>query len=313
MFNERENLARQNQISKKPKLSQLSRNASSAPPTDGIRLLFLPLPSLLLIIRLMQPTYVGYDSGEPEERGGEQPRSDGNERTNERTNLGFRNSGWHTDWPREREKEERDTPGGRSFVRSPDLKRADGRLAFYSRDIFAPLPVGLSLSVPRSLGRRRRRRRGDRGGSAQLSSVSESGQCSIAHQSDQNRTDGRTDRQTDQRGLARSAAPPVIGDVVATRGMSSGKIVQLLGHSGNNRRKEEREERIHRSRAQRHVCVLCSLSLSLSLYIHVRSLSLECQPCHRFAFRNCLPPPSLPPSSSSPECTERILSQRAVR
>ena len=30
-----------------------------------------------------------------------------------------------------------------------------------------------------------------------------------------------------------------------------------------------------------------------SLYIHVRSL--ECQPCHRFAFRNCLPPPSLLP------------------
>ena len=25
---------------------------------------------------------------------------------------------------------------------APDLKRADGRLAFYSRDIFAPLPVG---------------------------------------------------------------------------------------------------------------------------------------------------------------------------
>ena len=28
---------------------------------------------------------------------------------------------------------------------APDLKRADGRLAFYSRDIFAPLPVGRSV------------------------------------------------------------------------------------------------------------------------------------------------------------------------
>ena len=43
--------------------------------------------------------------------------------------------------------------------------------------------------------------------------------------------------QTDQRG------PLVIGDdVVATRGMSSGKIVQLLGHWGNNRKKRERVE-----------------------------------------------------------------------
>ena len=49
---------------------------------------------------------------------------------------------------------------------------------------------------------------------------------------------------------------------------------------------EEKERKTHRSRAQRHVCVLPPL-------LHPCALSLECQPCHRFAFRNCLPPPSL--------------------
>ena len=73
----------------------------------------------------MQPTYVGYDSGccrggGPEERN-EQPGMMG-------TNLGFRNSGWHTDWPREREKKkERDTPGGRPFVRSFARPETGGR------------------------------------------------------------------------------------------------------------------------------------------------------------------------------------------
>ena len=50
---------------------------------------------------------------------------------------------------------------------------------------------------------------------------------------------------------------------------------------------EEKERKTHRSRAQRHVCVLPPSTTSMC------ALSLECQPCHRFAFRNCLPPPSL--------------------
>ena len=59
---------------------------------------------------------------------------------------------------------------------------------------------------------------------------------------------------------------------------------------------EEKERKTHRSRAQRHVCVLPPSTTSMC------ALSLECQPCHRFAFRNCLPPPSLslpPPSRSA--------------
>ena len=53
----------------------------------------------------MQPTYVGYDSGccrggGPEERN-EQPGMMG-------TNLGFRNSGWHTDWEKKERESERE-------------------------------------------------------------------------------------------------------------------------------------------------------------------------------------------------------------
>ena len=58
---------------------------------------------------------------------------------------------------------------------------------------------------------------------------------------------------------------------------------------------EEKERKTHRSRAQRHVCVLPPL-------LHPCALSLECQPCHRFAFRNCLPPPSLSRSAQRGFC-----------
>ena len=87
-----------------------------------------------------------------------------------------------------------------------------------------------SVLQPRYLrafaGRSNRGTEGDGGGSAQ--SVS---------------PPGNAPSLTSRTRTERASLPPFLPvpmDVVATRGMSSGKIVQLLGHSGNNRR--EREE-----------------------------------------------------------------------
>ena len=183
-----------------------------------------------------------------------------------------------TEGGREREREGREIR-----PRPPDLNRADGRLAFYSRDIFAPLPVGLSVGQPRPVGGGRRR------------GVSQSVRAML-HRSpvgpEQNRQTGGAPQLRSLATLLRAECQAAkLSDFWVTHTASAG--MEMI----------ERRERIHLSRAQRkqrarHVCpplsLVCTSMCALSNASRATALLFETA---------CplppSPPPSLPPSRSA--------------
>ena len=186
------------------------------------------------------------------------------------TNLGFRNSGWHTDWQAGKR--------GERYARRPSARPETG-----GRPFSVLQPRYLRAFAGRSnRGRDRGRRRG-------VSSVSESIRAMLHRSPVGPERNGPLSLPS-----SRSRWMSLLRAECQAAKLSNFWVTREII--------EEKERKTHRSRAQRHVqCVLPPL-------LHPCALSLECQPCHRFAFRNCLLPPS-----AFPECTERILSQRAVR